>query len=293
MSRVLRSFEFFEPETIAEAAALSRDGGARFLAGGMDLVLKLRMRQMDVSKVVSLQKTADLDILTIDDDGLTIGAMVSMWDVQMNDAVRKKWTALHEGIASVGSAQTKMMGTVVGNLCVGTPVSDFSPPLFALNGTFLISDGETLREVPANEFYLGLGETVVQPGEIVTAVRVPAPQPASGSAFLKMTKAADDIAKVNAAVGIVLDGDTFASVGISMGAVAVTTVGAPDAAKALVGKSIHDTDAILATAKMASLSVTPITDVRSTDVYRKRMVEVMVRDTLHTAIERASNGGAK
>ena len=210
MHRVLVPFEFSEPASVAEAVALVDGVRARVLAGGVDLVLKMRLRQIVPERVVSLQKVPGLDYVRAaadaggqgDGAALQIGALATLRQVETAPLVRQRWPLLAEAIGSIVSVQTKVMGTVAGNLCVGTPASDVAPALYALGARVKIAGANGEREIPIEQFFLDAGKTAVGPHEIVTEIVVPAPAAGSAGAFLKLSTTSEDIAKVNAAVMI-------------------------------------------------------------------------------------------
>ena len=291
MSRVLEPFEYFEPATLDEAATLLNSDDARVLAGGVDLVLRLRNRQMRASRIVNIARIQDLDYVELGTDGLLhIGAMASMQKVANHPDVQHHFAALAEGNAIVGSLQTKLMSTVVGNLCVSTPVSDVTPALYVMGGTFVIHGIKGERRVPAEEFFTGLGTTALDTGEMVREITL-APHPAGWhSALEKSAKTHDDISKACVAVALALDGGNVIDARIALGAVAVTTVRAPEAEALLIGNT--PSEELAADAGLeAAAHIAPISDVRSTAQYRKHITSIMVRDCILRAA--SQQAGAK
>ncbi len=289
MHRALLPFEFSEPASVEEAVALVDGGRARALAGGVDLVLKMRLRQETPERVVSLQKIAGLDHVRVDAHGggaLHIGALATLRQVEQSAAVTQGWPLLAEAIASIVSMQTKVMGTLVGNLCVGTPASDVAPALFALGARVKIAGVGDERDIAVEDFFLGPGVTAVRPHELVTEVVVPARPVGSAGRFLKLSKTADDIAKVNVAVSVAFSRGTCAHARIAIGSAAPTPVRAVAAEELLLREDWCPATA-KAAAEAAARSVRPISDVRSTADYRAEMVKVLVRDALTQAADGA------
>ena len=294
MHRVLLPFEFSEPASIAEAVESVDGDRVRALAGGVDLVLKMRLRQIVPELVVSLQKIPGLDYVRPDTQlgtgGLSIGALATLRDVELSPAVLQGWPLLAEAIGSIASVQTKVMGTVAGNLCVGTPASDVAPALYALGARVRIAGRTGGREIPIEEFFLHAGKTAVQPHEIVTEIVVPAPAAGSAGAFLKLSKTAEDIAKVNVAVTVAVAGGVCSHARIAIGSAAPTPVRAWAAEDVLAGRPLGAA-AIREAAEAATQAICPISDVRSTAEYRQEMVRVLVRDALERAAARAAAAG--
>lgn len=287
MHRVLLPFEFFEPGTVNEAVALADGFKARILAGGVDLVLKMRLRQIVPEKVISLQKVPGLDYVeSKPETGLRIGAMATLRQVEQSPIVKEKWVLLHEAISKIVSVQTKTMGTVVGNLCVATPASDVAPPLFVLGAGLKIAGLNGEKVIPIEYFFVDVGKTILESHEIVTEIFVPILPEGTGSAFMKLTKTAEDIAKVNIAVTINIADGICKKAKIALGSVAPTPIRVTEAEEAIQGEKM-DEKSIARAAEAAADTVKPISDVRSTAVYRKEMVRVLVKDTLKKAAARA------
>ena len=246
----------------------------------------MRMRQILPEQVVSLQNVPGLDHVQANGQGLQFGAMATLRQIEHSQPVREKWPLLSEAISRIVSVQTKAMGTAVGNLCVGTPASDVAPALCAMAARLRITGVGGEREIPIEEFFVEVGKTALKPHEIVTSVLVPNIPTGSGTAFLKLSKTADDIAKVNAAVLVTLSGGKCLDAKIALGSVAPTPLRAMKAEKVLQGQRVNE-ETIAAAAAAAAEAACPISDIRSTAQYRKEMVRVLVKDALEKAAARA------
>ena len=289
MHRVLLPFEFAEPTSVAEVIELVDGEKARPLAGGVDLVLRMRLRQVVPDRVVSLQKVPGLDYVQADAGALRFGALATLRQIERAPEVRDRWPLLAEAIGCIVSVQTKVMGTAVGNLCVGTPASDVAPALYALGARVKIAGRQGVREIPIEEFFVDAGKTAVGRNEIVTEIVVPVPLLGSTGAFLKLSKTSEDIAKVNAAVMVTVSGDTCTTARIALGSVAPTPLRAMEAERVLQGRPLS-AKAIVEAAEAACEAVALISDVRSTAAYRKEMVRVLVQDALTRAASRVPAG---
>lgn len=288
MYRAIRPFELFEPTTIEEAVRTLFTYGnrAKVLAGGVDLVLKMRRRELAPEYVVSLKGISNLDVIEGDGGtGVSIGALATLRSLELSPIARE-YQALWEGVSSISSIQIKNMGTVVGNLCAATPATDVAPPLFVFGANLKVVSVDGERVVPIEEFYITVDKTVLAPHEIVTEITVPAVPRGAGSAFLRVAKTGADIPKVNAAVMVAIDDGRCQDARIALGSVAPTVIRATRAEEILKGEKA-DESAILRAAEMASEEARPITDIRSTAEYRRTMVRVLVRDALEKAVARA------
>jgi carbon-monoxide dehydrogenase medium subunit len=178
------------------------------------------------------------------------------------------------------------MGTAIGNLCVATPASDVAPPLYAMGARMKIVGVDAEREIPIEEFFVDAGKTALGPHEIVTEIVVPSLPSGSGSAFMKLSKTAEDIAKVNAAVMVTLAGGRCEDARIALGSVAPTPIRAIGAETMMKGQKM-DKKTIEEASASAAEAATPISDIRSTAEYRKEMVRILVKDALQEAAARA------
>lgn len=292
MYKTLNSFELFEPATLDEAmdVLIRHKDDVKVLAGGVDLVHKMRLRQLMPKHVVSLQRIPQLDYLAGDGrSGLKIGALAKLRTLELNPETQNDYEALFEGVRAIASVQIKTMATVVGNLCVGTPASDIAPPLSVLDAKLHVVSAGSKQDIPIQSFFVDGGKTVLKPYELLTEISVPGISPGSGSAFLKVGKTKADIAKVNAAVMITVRDDRCEDVKIALGSVAPTVMRAPNAEEVLQGQRL-DEGLLGKASEAAAEEAKPVSDIRSTAAYRKHMVKILVRDALKKALERARKG---
>jgi carbon-monoxide dehydrogenase medium subunit len=289
MYRVLKPFEFYEPNTIDEAIQILLKNGvqAKLMAGGVDLILKMRLRKIAPASVISLQKIPGLNFINKDNkDGLRFGAMTTLRQVELSPVVQKYWPLLHEAIHQISSIQVKEMATVIGNLCVATPASDIAPVLYVLGANVKIMGSSQERVLPIENLFVEIGKTCLKPDEVVTEIFVPSVLAGTGCCFMKLVKTKDDIAKVNVATAVTIADGICVDARIALGSVAPTPIRASKAEEVLKGKRLNN-EIIGNAAKAAAESVRPITDVRSTAEYRKEMVKVLVEDSLVKAVAKS------
>ena len=288
MARVLKPFEYFEPGTVEEAARILFMYGeeAKVLAGSVDLVPRMRQRQVQPKCVVNIQGIPGLDYIESDEAGLRIGALTTLRSIELSPLVQKDYAALYEAIHQIASVQVKTMGTAVGNLCVATPASDVAAALFVLGAKLRIAGPTPERAVPIENFFIGVNQTILQPGEIVTEILLPRPPAGAGSAFLRLVRTAADVAKVNVAVMVTVTNNRCKEVKIALGAVAPTPIRARKAEGSLKEQELKR-EIIEVAAEAAAEETKPITDIRSTAEYRKEMTRVLVRRAIEKALGRA------
>ena len=178
------------------------------------------------------------------------------------------------------------MGTVIGNICRASPAADTAPPLLALEARVEIAGPGGSRVVPLEDFFIAPGETVLKPGEMVAGIRVPKLQANTGTAFLRITRVAADLAKVNVASVVTIKDGACQEARIALGGVAPTPIRAKKAEGFLAGKKLED-EVIEKAAGLAADESRCIDDVRSTAEYRKEVVKVLVSRAIRICQTRA------
>jgi aerobic carbon-monoxide dehydrogenase medium subunit len=285
----MKPFEYVEPGTIAEATkVLSRYGEkARILAGGIDLIPRMRKGDVQADYVVHIQKIPGLGSIKREArQGWTLGAMANLHSIEMSEAVQKNYPVLYDAIHQITSVQAKHMGTAAGNLCVGTPASDVATALFALGAELKIAGPKGRRTEPIERFYLDHRRTSLKRGEMVTGIFLPNPAPGTGGAFLNLVRTHSDIAKVSVAVTLRVRKGVCREARIAIGAAAPTVFRAARAEAELEGQKIGP-QLILQAAETAAGETRPVSDLRSSADYRKETAKVLVRRALETALEKA------
>lgn len=283
----LAPFRYYEPATAVEAAALLHQygTGAQILAGGIDLLPRMRVGSIRADHVINIQKIPELDYIDTD-SGLEFGAMATLHSLDRSAEISRDYPILHEAIHQITSVQSKCMGTAVGNLCVATPASDVATVLMALDAEVIILGGAGSRRERLADFYTGYRRTTLSRGELVTGVSVPKAEPGQGAAFMNLVRTHADIAKVTVAVAVVIQNDVCIDARIALGAVGPTVCRAYVAEERLVGRKCED-GLIAAVATVAAEHTSPITDFRSTDVYRRQAARALVARALKSAIARS------
>ena len=283
----LKPFDYFEPATVREATTLlSKKSKAQILAGGVDLIPRMRKGKIGAATLVNIQKIPELSDLSLEGNkGLRFGAMTSLHTLELSQDIQARYPILYESIHQIASIQVKSMGTAVGNLCVGTPASDVATAILALGGELTIVGPGTERKEPIEKFYKGYLKTSLKKGEMVTGVFLPSPADGSSTGFLNLVRTKGDSAKVSVAVSISLDNGVFREAKIALGSVAPTVFRATKAEAVLQGQEVS-ADRISKAAEAAMEETQTITDVRSTAAYRKEMTGVLVRRAIEQALER-------
>jgi carbon-monoxide dehydrogenase medium subunit len=291
----LKDIDYIAPKSLAQALlALAQHGDrARVLAGGTDILVQLREYRRDYDLLVDVKNIRQLNELTCNPKGKTpelrIGAAVPCWRICENKNVRRYYPGLIDAVALIGGVQIQSRASVGGNLCNASPAADTIPALIAHQAVCTIAGPNGTREVPVESFCTGPGKTVLGPGEILVTLQIPAPAPRSGGNYQRFIPRNEmDIAVVGVGSWVTLDESktrvTTARIGVA--AVAPTPLYVPDAGAALIDGEV--TDALIdKAAALAQAAAKPISDMRGDADYRKHLVGVLTKRTLHEAIARA------
>jgi len=271
--------QYSEPPTLKEAfTILTRDQGARILAGGTDVIVSMREGKIAPSHIVNIKRIPGLDrIGPSRGGGLNIGALATIGSVETSAIVRNAFPIVAEAAHQLGSLPVRNRATVGGNLCNSSPSADMAQPLIALGAIAKIAGPKGKRSVNLENFFTGPGKTVLSKNEILTDIRIPAPSKDSLSAFLKHgPRQCMDIATVNAAIMIRMKGELCGDARIVLGAVAPIPMRAKKAEREIRGKPIED-EPVRRVAEIAAHECVPISDVRGSANYRRQVVNVLVR----------------
>ena len=284
----------FESPTTTKAAATllaSESGVAHVLAGGTDLLVRMKMGSIEPDLVVDIKRIESLRTLKVAAAGVQIGAAVPAVRLSESDKLRSLWPGVVEAANLIGSDQIQGRCTVVGNLCNASPAADSVPALIAAGAKALVVGPKGKRRVAVEKVVLGPGRTSLARDEFIEAVVLPARSGKSADAYLRFTPRTEmDIAVVSAAINLTLSRGIVQSAKVVLGAVAPTAVIVPAAAKALIGTKLDDAalDKMVAACRAAC---NPIDDKRGTIAYRTKVAGVMARRAALIAYERA--GGSK
>jgi len=286
----MRAFAYERPATLADAVTVLGDGGpdARPLAGGTDLIIRLRDGSIQPRVVVDLKWIAELDREIRDgDDRLTIGARTVMTDLAADRRIRREFPALAEAAAVVGAVQIRNRATLAGNICNASPAADTAPALLVYDATVLVAGPGGSRQIPIDAFFVRSGVTTLVRGEVVTAIELPRAASSPGAVHLRRTRRrGHDLASVTLACAVQADGTTRLAYG-SLGPrpVLVTDVtgvladpAAPERAK------VERLDTLFVAASPSARSM------RASPDYRLAMLHVLGLRAVGIALGRLADG---
>ncbi len=282
-------FAYFAPATVDEALALlARHGGdAKPLAGGQSLIPAMNFRLARPAVLVDLNRIAELAYVRAD-SGVSIGAMTRQRAVERSDVVARAAPLLAEAMPSIAHAQIRNRGTVVGSIAHADPSAELPAVMLALDARFQVKSSTGERSIPAGEFFKGMLETALEPGELLVEIAVP-PLPArSGTAFLEMARRHGDYALVGVAAVVTLDPrGRCKTARLSMLSVGDGPVRATEAEKVLAGQTPSEELLRAAADAAATRDVDPPSDIHASAAYRRQLVAVLTRRALGRAFERA------
>lgn len=279
------SFDYYRPKTVAEAIKLLHDvKGARVLAGGHSLLPAMKLRLASPSALIDIGRITELNAIRASKDGLRIGALATHAAVAASDVVRKSCPVLALTASRIGDLQVRNRGTIGGSVAHADPGADYPTVLLMLGAKFHVMDGKE-REIPAEKFFVDLFTTALKPGELLTAVTVPATDGAA--VYLKHRHPASSFAVVGVAAMATVKGGKFADVRISIGGVTANPVRATAAERALAGQPSNDAAIEKASKLVAEALRNPLGDSYASGEFRVHLATVMTKRALTEVASKA------
>ena len=289
----MRAFAYERPGRLADAIGLLADQGpeARLLAGGTDLIIRIRDGSIRPRTVIDVKGIAELDGgIGEADDHLTIGARTVMTDIAADPRIRRDYDALVEGAAVVGAVQIRNRATLAGNLCNASPAADTAPTLLVYGATLVAASSAGTRRLPVDDFFVRSGVTSLARDELVTAIELPRRVVPWGSVHVRRTRRrGHDLASVTLACVVRADGVTllaYGSVGPRPLLVVDETGVLADSAASDAAK-LERLDALFVDASPSPTSM------RASPEYRLAMLRVLGLRAVTMAIERLAAGGGR
>lgn len=291
---MLPDFQYLRAQSLSEAIGLltANKGKGRILAGGTDLLLQ--MGQGNIwgnpcpTHLISLRDIADLGTIRLEDREIVIGANVTHREVELSSFVKSELSALHDASGQVGSVQIRNVATIAGNICNAAPSADTAAPLLALGAVVKAIGPKGERTIALSDFYRGPGRTVLEADEILREIRIPQLPAFSGSAYIKLARRkAMDLALLGVAIYISVTPEKshVVDVRIGLNTAAPTPIRPYKAEEILKGVQLNG-EAIDEAAAVAARDASPRSSFRSTSEYRRQIIQVLVRRSLHKALDR-------
>ncbi len=295
-SRIITNeFAFFQPGTLTELLNLLEDTSVDTLliAGGTDVIPKMKAGQKSPKRLISTMKVGELDFVTTDNGMMRIGASTKLKKIVEACEKIETLSVLKEAVATIGKLQILNMATIAGNICTASPAADSVPALLALDASVTLKRANGERDVLLKDFLLGPGKTGIDPQEVLFSINVPLPKENEAGGFKKLERVGSDIAKINIAIMVERHGDVCDSCKVAVGSCGPTTLLIDGPGKILSGRHIKsgDDELIRTAGKAVAEAITPIDDIRSTAEYRRKVASVIFMDTFK-AVWEGSEGDA-
>jgi carbon-monoxide dehydrogenase medium subunit len=284
-------YDYLKPTTLDEAIShfMSHGERAKYIGGGTDVMIKIKEGKISPQYLVSLRHVKGLDHITYKDDELRIGTMVTHRMLETSPLIKTKFPILIDAVSNIGSVQIRNVGTIGGNIVNAVPSADGSIPLIALGAQIRIVGPKGERTMALEDLFIGPGQTLLEPGEILLEIIVPKLPPHTGAAYAKHTRrAAMELPLLGVAVMVSLEDDmkTCKEARIGLGVLAPTPIRARNAEEILKGKLVDDA-LLRESGKIAAEECKARDSIRGEAWYRRDVVEVLVRRMAYVAMERA------
>lgn len=290
MANVKTNYEYHVPADVNETLSLLERYGdsGKLIAGGTDLIPKLKAGIAKFDHMISLKQVDALKHIDFEPGkGITIGANVDLRTAEANEYIQKYYPALYTGMHSMANTQIRNRGTITGNICNAVPSADTAPALLVYGAEVKIASKRGERIVPINQFFTGVCKTVLEPDELVTEIFIPLPKEGAVSVYYKYAiRKALDLAMVGVAVNVSVDQEMVVQdARIALGAVAIVPKRAEHAENLILGQKLTEKLICQAAQIAAAEDCRPISDIRATAEYRRKMVAVHVRYGLRKVVE--------
>lgn len=285
-------FDYHAPKNLEEAVRLLGEYGeeAQILAGGTDLIPKIKQRILEPKHVINLKAIPELACIKETPEGVKIGALTKLRTIELSTLINEKFPVLGEAARAIGSVQVRNRGTIGGNLCNASPCADTATALMVLDAVARVDSAEGSREVPIEEFF-GRGQTIVARNEMLRELTIPNLLEGTGSAFVKVGWTTFDIATVNVAIALRLDDGKVVDCRIALGACSPAPFRVQRAEDVLKGKELTD-EALEEAAQIVSEHIEPRERWRrAPPEYRRKTSKALALEALTRAAEEARRLG--
>ena len=283
------AFEYLRPKTIPEAIAFLEQHGddAKILSGGQSLIPMMKLRIARPAYLIDINRISGLSYIKEEAGFLKIGGLTREAELEASGLIRSKYPIILDTAHVIADPQVRNLATVAGNLAHGDPANDHPATMLALGAQVVATGSRGERVIPIEEFFLSVFSTALEPGEILTEIRIPVPPARSGGAYLKLERKVGDFATAAVAAQLTLDGNGAAQkVGIGLTNVGATPIKAKKAEDFLRGKKLDETN-LRQAGQLASEDAQPSSDLRGPAEYKKGLVKELAKRALSRAAERA------
>lgn len=289
----MKSFTYLIPKNLDEAVSLfeSHEGHSAYIAGGTDVLIKIKERKLLPDYLVSLKHILSPDKPQLNEDTkeLYISAFITHRTLEESTLIQRSYPILHDAVQNIGSVQVRNTATIGGNLVNAVPSADGAIPLVTMDATVNIYGTKGMRSVDLIHFFLGPGQTVLEKGEILTEIVVPPMLPRTGCAYVKFgRRKAMELPLLGVGMLLSFDDDqrTCVKARIGLGVAAPTPMRAFSAERYLKGKEINE-QTLTEAGKIAADEARVRDSIRGVAWYRRELVGVLVKRMGFKCLQRA------
>jgi carbon-monoxide dehydrogenase medium subunit len=289
----LQGVRYHRPSTLRDACLLGRHLGEKgaFLAGGTELIPDNLNGRDTTAELISLGALTELRGIAVDGDTLRIGSLTTIAELTRSPVVKEWLPALSEAALALGSPQIRSRATVGGNFCRAVSCADLPPAVLIANARLRIASPDTTREIAAEDFFVGARRTVLTPGELLVEVRIPRPPAHTGTSFERFgLRNGLAIAVASVAARIQWSDGYIKDAAVALGAVAPTPM-LVDEIPAFLRGNPPSPELFERAAALCVAASKPISDIRGTADFRRRITAVLAHRALDRATERATVEG--
>ncbi|HKW76665.1 MAG TPA: xanthine dehydrogenase family protein subunit M [Terriglobales bacterium] len=282
------NFDYVAAKSLDEAVSLlaKHKDDAKLLAGGHSLLPAMKLRLMQPTVLIDISRIKDLSYIREEGGRIRIGATTTHFQIESSDLLRRLCPLLPETASHLGDMQVRNKGTIGGSLAHADPAADWPAAVIALNAEIVAVGAKGERTIKADEFFVELLTTALQPGEIAKEVRFAVPKGSVGQAYMKVRHPASGFAVVGIAVNLVAEGNKCASCGVGITGVSPKAYRAGGVERALKGASL-ESKSISAAAEHATDGVDVNSDLFAGSEYRKHLAQVYTQRALDLAARRS------
>ena len=285
----IRSFELLQPRSVDEAIKLLAKHGddARPIGGGTTLIILMKQRALHYPYLVDLQSVSGLDQISRESDGVRIGALATHRSVELSPPIRQSFPVVAEAFSKIGNVRVRQTASVGGNLAHADYRLDPPPPLLVL-GTVVNAVGPNgSRSIPIKDFFRGLYETVLEPGELIVDIKIPFMPPDSKAVYLRYSSlSGNDWPCLGVAALAIRQDGRFQELRLALGGVAATPL-LIEGLDLVKDQSVDDSvmDKLL---DVVDEQISPSSDMRGSEWYKRKMVRVFVKKAILQLSDRVS-----
>jgi aerobic carbon-monoxide dehydrogenase medium subunit len=282
------AFDYLAPKSVEETVALLAQHGedAKVLAGGQSLIPAMRFRLASPTLLIDINNLTELEYVREENGHLAIGALAREVMLEESDAVAHSFSLLADAARVIADPLVRNRATVGGNIAHADPANDHPAVMLAYGAQVVARGPNGTRVIPIDDFFVGMFETSLQPGELLTEIRIPRPPAHSGGAYVKNERKVGDYAVSAVAVQLVMNGSAIGSARIALTNVNSTPMRAVNAERALIGQTPGD-DVLEAAGRAAAAECDPSADLRGSVEYKRDLTRVLTKRAIRKALERA------